>query len=964
MLVVILEDQKNAEEEVLKFWKDKKIPEKVRKRKKRGKKFYFVDGPPYATGSIHMGTALNKILKDVYIRFWRMSGFNVWDQPGFDTHGLPIENKVEEILNFKSKSEIEKFGIEKFIEECRKFSTKFIGVMSEQFNNLGVWFDWDNPYLTLTNDYIEGAWFTFKKAFEKGLLFKGKYPVHVCPRCETAVAYNELDYQEIDDVAIYVKFPIKNRRKEYLIIWTTTPWTLPANTGVMAKPDANYVKVRVGNEKFILAEKLLRSVMDKIETETYSVLEIYKGRDLNGLKYLHPLAKYFPFQRHLKYAHRVVLSDQYVNLEEGTGLVHTAPGHGQEDFKVGQETGLPALSPVNIDGTYDYRCGRFSGMFVKDADEKILKILEKRGLLLHKEKVRHDYPHCWRCGSPLLLISLPQWFFRVTKMRDKLINENKKVKWYPSWAGQRFQNWLESLGDWPISRQRYWGIPLPIWICKKCKEVKVIGSRKELSRIPKDFHRPYIDKVTLKCDKCKGTMRRVEDVLDVWFDSGVCSWASLGYPRKKKLFKKWWPAELNLEGPDQIRGWWNSELITSVITFDKSPFKAIVFHGFVLDAHGTKMSKSKGNIVTPMDVVKEYGRDVLRFYLLSSPAWDDFYFNMDDVREIAKQFNIVRNTFNFVNTYVTKKPRRFRLKVEDRWILSKMNSLIENYLEYFKEYKGHKAVQEVMNFILNDFSRWYIKLIRDRVWPLYEKKDKNAAFYALVSVTENLVKLLSPICPFIAEDIYQNVLENFGRGKKSVHMYDLPKPNKRRIHKKLEEQMEIIKQIAEASNYARQKFGLKLRWPVKKLLVQTKNKDIKRAIKSLESVLLNICNVKSVKIVSKRPRGNYAGASFDHNRVLLDLTEDKEILEERLIRELTRKIQSLRKKNDFVVKDRIDLTLKSKPEVERILKKNKDLIASETGCDSVDVGTLQGKYKGELVFKDKQIEIKFNKTKQ
>ena len=959
---MILEDQKKAEEEVLKLWKGKKIPEKVRRLRKKGKKFFFVDGPPYATGSIHMGTALNKILKDVYIRFWRMFGLNVWDQPGFDTHGLPIENKVEEMLNFKSKSDIEKFGIEKFIEECRKFSTKYIGVMSEQFNDLGVWFDWEKPYLTLTNDYIEGAWFTFKKAFEKSLLYKGIYPVHVCPRCETAVAYNELDYQEIDDIAIYVKFPLRNRKREYLVIWTTTPWTLPANTGVMAKPDANYVKVRVGNDILILAEKLLVPIMDKLETETYSVLETLKGRDLTGVKYLHPLADHFPFQRRLKYAHRVVLSDQYVNLDEGTGLVHTAPGHGQEDFKVGQETGLPAVSPVNINGTYDDRCTKFSGMFVKDADRLILEELENRGLLLHKEKIRHNYPHCWRCGSPLLLISLPQWFFRVIKMRDRLIEENKKVNWYPTWAGQRFQNWLESLGDWPISRQRYWGIPLPIWVCDNCEDIKVVGSRKELSRIPKDFHRPHIDKVTLKCQKCKETMRRVPDVLDVWFDSGVCSWASLGYPSKNKLFDKWWPADLNLEGPDQIRGWWNSELITSVIAFDKAPFKAIVFHGFVLDAHGIKMSKSKGNIVTPMDVVNQYGRDVLRFYLLSSPAWDDFYFNMDDVKEIAKQFNIVRNTFKFVNTYVTKLPRSKRLMVEDRWILSRLNSLIDNYMEHFKNYNGHKAVQETMDFILNDFSRWYIKLIRDRVWPLYKGKDKNAAFYTLVVVTENLVKLLSPICPFIAEDIYQNVLRNFKKGLASVHLHNLPKTNRRLIKKTLEKQMEIIKQIAEVSNNARQKSGLKLRWPVKKLIVYTNNKEMKMAIKSLESVLLNICNVKAVKVVSKVPKGNYAEADFNHNKVLLDLTEDKEIFEERLIRELTRLVQDMRKKNNFVVNDKINLTLKSDTTMEDNLRKNKDLIASETGCSTVEVGVLEGKYNGELVFQDKKIEIKFDKV--
>lgn len=959
MLIVILEDQKKAEEKVLNLWKEKNIPKKVRKLRKKAKTFFFVDGPPYATGSIHMGTALNKILKDSYIRFKRMSGFNVWDQPGYDTHGLPIEKKVEEMLGLKMKSDIEKFGMDKFIEECRKFSTKYIGVMSEQFNNLGVWFDWDNPYLTLTNDYIEGAWFTFKIAFEKGLLYKGIYPVHVCPRCQTAVAYNELDYKEVDDNAVYVKFQLKNRSNEYLVIWTTTPWTLPANTGVMAKPDADYVKVRVGNDILILAERLLIPVMDKLNVETYSVIETLKGRDLSGYEYLHPLADFFEFQKNLSNAHRVVLSDQYVNLEEGTGLVHTAPGHGQEDFKVGQETGLPAMSPVNIDGTYDNRCGKFSGVFVKKADALILEELEKRGLLLYKEKIKHEYPHCWRCESPLLLISLPQWFFKVMEMRNKLIEENKKVNWYPSWAGQRFNNWLESLGDWPISRQRYWGIPLPIWVCEKCQDVKVIGSRKELKKIPKDFHRPHIDKVTLKCQKCGGKMKRVPDVLDVWFDSGVCSWVSLGYPSKKELFEKMWPSDLNLEGPDQIRGWWNSELITSVITFDKAPFKAILFHGFVLDAHGIKMSKSKGNIITPQEIVNEYGRDVLRTYLLSNPPWDDFYFNMNDVKDIAKQFNIIRNTFNFINTYVTrfKKPRR--LEKEDRWILSRLNTLTDNYIEYFDAYNGHKAVQEVIDFILNDLSRWYIKLVRDRTWPLYTGKDKDAAFYTLIAVTENLIKLLAPICPFIAEDAYQNVFKKFKNGPDSVHMQTLPKPDKKFIDKKLEEEMEVVKVIAEASNAARQKANLKLRWPVKQLFVVTKDKNIKSAVKSLKKILLRSCNVKSIKIVQKEPKGDFIGSEFEQNKVLLDLTEDEEMYEDRLCRELTRKIQDLRKQYKFVVTDRIKLSLKSDQPIEEILKKFVEEIKKEVGAETLEIGVLMGKSEGELVFQEKKIQIKF-----
>jgi len=456
-------------------------------------------------------------------------------------------------------------------------------------------------------------------------------------------------------------------------------------------------------------------------------------------------------------------------------------------------------------------------------------------------------------------------------------------------------------------------------------------------------------------------MKRVPDILDVWFDSGVCSWASLGYPQSKRLWKGMWPADLNLEGPDQIRGWWNSELITSVITFNKAPFKKILFHGFVLDAHGTKMSKSKGNIITPQEVINAYGRDVLRYYLLSSTPWNDFYFNMEDVKEVAKQFNILRNTFNFVGTYVTKLTRPKMLKVEDKWILSKMNNLIKNYLEYFKNYNGHKAAQETMNFILNDFSRWYIKIIRDRVWPLYEGKDKNAAFYTLVTVTENLVKLLAPICPFVAEDIYQNIVKKFKKGLDSIHMYEFPKPNNKLINKRLENQMEIVKTLVETSHAARQKVNLKLRWPVKRMFVLTKNKDVKLAMKGLQKIILEICNVESVKVVTKSPKGNFAESEFNKNKVFLDLTEDKEIVEKRLYRELTRKVQALRKQHNFVVDDRIKLTLKSDSDTEKSLKKNVKSLRTDVGAKTVDVGILKGKYTGELKFGNRVISIRFDK---
>jgi|GEM_PF-153265 len=1513
--------QKEIEEKIFQFWEKNKIYEKAKAQRKKARKFYFLDGPPYATGSIHVGTAMNKVIKDCYLRFFRMFGFNVWDQPGYDTHGVPIENKIEKELGFKSKKDIEKFGVAKFIQKCREFATKYIDVMGKQFENLGVWMDWKNPYLTLTNDYIEGAWYTFKKAFEKGFLYKGNYPVHVCPRCvdlnsevlvedgtkkikelencwkhnlpivfdaerkkitnsnfngyvkyddetytlqtiagrkiiatpdhpffvegkgwvelrnisvgnrvavyphiktieektksfkivgekeilktlknieiacglkrigetssiiklttlerekvvkfirecmerrfsysniikkvrkkyglkisksliskissssislrsfllikklkemgliplmsdspklvilarilghifgdgsviirkgkgrlfpsitlvftgreedlktimkdidklgfdyskiekkkvvstvngrkikgistsfsvnslglsilllslgaptgkktscnlefpkpilnaskkvkqafissyfgselqilplrkhkkgfnaprfylhrdmgqekdgikfvrtickilkefeinakyrikrvlvnkkpkikitceiesddenilnlcekigytyckyrelraklassylkyklnlkreienqkkrilelkkkglkpveiskflnlpirkvryvyyeyektarsspyiedfltwiklytkglsdglvwdivkeispsgkrtvadvgvenfhsfivnefvthncETVVAYNEIEYTKLTDPSIYVKFRVKNKPNEFLVIWTTTPWTLPANTGVMAKPDAEYVRVQVGNEILILAKALVDKVMEKAGIKDYKILETKTGRELENLKYEHPFINELKFQQVLTNAHRVVLSDQFVSLEEGTGLVHTAPGHGEEDYKVGLETGLPAISPVKIDGTFDESCGKYAGMFVKEADKLILQDLRAKGLLLHEETIQHDYPICWRCNSPLIQISVPQWFFKVTAIRDKLIEENKKIKWNPEWASQRFQNWLESLGDWPISRQRYWGIPLPIWVCEKCGHIKVIGSREELPKVPKDFHKPYIDEITLKCS-CGGKMKRVPDVLDVWFDSGVASWASLGFPRNKKLFKKFWPADFILEGADQFRGWWNSLMITSMMTFGRAPFKSVLMHGLVLDAHGQKMSKSLQNIVSTEEVIEKYGRDLLRFYYLSSEPWNDYYFSWQALEEISKNFVVVRNTFNFVKTYVTSKGKPKGLKQEDKWILSKLNSLIENCTKHFNDHNAHKASNEILDFILNDFSRWYIKIIRDRVWPLYDGKDKQAAFFTLLTVTENLAKLLAPICPFLAEQVYQDVVKPLKKGKLSVHLEDWPKAEKRMIDKKLEEEMKIAKQIVEACSAARQKVNLKLRWPVASVIVVSKDKKVLATIKDLKEVLLKMCNSKKIEVAGNEPKGEFSGIEFNLGKVFVPSRLDEKLLNEALLRELVRKIQEMRKKFGFVVKDRIDLSLSSDEKTNKILEKNKKMIAKEVGAKIVVVGATKGKFSDSLEFEDKKISIAFNKT--
>lgn len=952
----------SGEQDVIKFWSENKVYEKSKAARRRGKKFYFLDGPPYATGKIHMGHGLNYTLKDCYRRFLRMRGFDVWDQPGFDTHGLPIENKVEKKFGFKTKSDIEVFGVEKFIAECKNFATEHIGVMTQQFRDLGVWMDWDNPYVTLDNEYIEGAWFTFKKGFEKGLLYKGEYPVHVCPHCSTAVAYNEIEHKKAKDPSLYVKFKVKEKENEYLVIWTTTPWTLPANTGVMANPSAEYVKVKVGDEFLILSNHLLAKAMKDAGVTDYHIVETYKGEKLKGVQYEAPLADSVPAQKNLKNAHRIILSEQYVTLTDGTGFVHTAPGHGQEDYKIGLENKLPSLSPVELNGKFTDDAGKFAGMYVRDANPIIVEELKSKNLLLKEGTIEHEYPFCWRCDTALILISVPQWFFKVTEIRDKLLKENAKINWNPVWAKDRFRNWLESLGDWPVSRQRYWGIPLPIWTCGKCGEIKVVGSRKELPKVPKDFHKPHIDEIVLKCPKCKDKMRRVPDVMDVWFDSGVAPWASLGYPGNKKVFKSMWPADFVTEGPDQIRGWWNSMMITSMITFGRKPFDSALLHGFILDSHGVKMSKSRGNVVMPEEVTAKHGRDALRFYYLSHVPWEDSYFKWEDVNDISKSFLVVKNVFNFVKTYVANPGRPAGLKLEDRWILSRLNTLIQSSTKSMESYNAQKASREILDFILNDFSRWYIKIIRDRVWVEYKGKDKSAAFYTLYTVAKEVTKLMAPFAPFMSEEFHQNVIGRLKKGRLSVHMEDWPESDKKSIREDLEKQMEVVKAIFETSLAARQQAGIKLRWPVRSIVIKSDKKEAKDAVKNMKEILTSMCNTKIIAVSSSKPKGDFIGNDFDYGILFLDKEMDEWTKTEAMFRELTRFIQEMRKKNKFNVNDSINLSLQSDEKTSKKLGEYEEKIMQEVGAKKVSIEKLSGEFRDKMKFDDIEIEVAFDKN--
>ncbi len=997
---------KEVEEKILEKWKKEKTFEKVKESLEGEKRFFFLDGPPYANGEIHMGHAWNKSLKDTYIRFQRMQGKNVWCQPGYDTHGLPIENKVEGKLDLKQKSDIEEFGIENFIKECEKFATKHIDAMNQEFKNLGVWMDWDRPYITLHNDYIEGAWFTFKEAYKKDLLYKGKYPVHVCPHCETAVAYNEIEYINKSDPSVFVKFPVRNKEGEYLVIYTTTPWTLPANTGIMVNPNKDYVYVSAKGEKLILAENLVEEVMKKSEIENYEIEKTVKGDELVGTRYDNPLKDYLNYEDELENAYRVIPSDQHASVEEGSGLVHSAPGHGKEDYEVGKEHDLPILSPVGLDGKYTEEVkSPLANVFVKDADDKIKEMLDEMNVLLYQGSITHEYPKCWRCDTPLLFVSVPQWFFRVTAFRDKLIEENEEINWMPDWAGSRFENWLLSLGDWPISRQRYWGIPLPIWECSTCDSIKVIGSSDELGAELDDLHKPFIDVVKLDCN-CGGEMKRIPDVLDVWFDSGVAPWASLNYPKNKEPFESLWPVDLVIEGPDQIRGWWNSLMITGLVTMDRRPMNNVIFHGFTLN-EGKKMSKSRGNGISPKEVIDKYGRDVLRFYLLSKPPWEDFNFSWDEVEDVRRFFNTLTNTYNFLETYGEDVEKVEDLNTEDEWILSKLNSLVKKNKDLYDKLEAHKAVGNLRKFVLNDLSRWYIKIIRDRMWPQYEGDDKKAAFYTLNKVFETLAKIMSPVAPFITEEIWSSL-----GNEDSIHLERWPEVGS--IDEKLEEDMNIARNALESVNAARSDEGISLRWPVKSITIHGSQKVV-NSIKALEDILSKMANAHEIKTevesvdyevklnygsVGKKygsavkqiekdiqkedpeelnktleedeevkigdhvldkddiefrvPEGDY---SFLGGRVEIDTSQDDSIKRERLYRELIRNIQEQRKENEMNVEERIKLTVNCSDDFKDFLE-DQDL---ETSVGASDLDFSDSGQENETKYEDLTVSFSFTK---
>ncbi len=851
------------ESEIQRHWDSKEIYTKTKKMREDGPDFYFLDGPPYTTGSIHLGTAMNKTLKDTLIRYWRMNGLNVRDQPGFDMHGLPIEVQVEKEVGVRSKQEIEEYGIDRFVDICKKFAMKLHGSMSDQFKQLGVWMDWDNPYLTIKPEYIEAAWWTIERAYKREMLVADDRVLSWCPRCETALAEAEIEYWDEEDPSIFVKFPLSDDPSTSIVIWTTTPWTLPANMAVAVHPELTYAVVDMSDkgrvERLIIAESQVETVAEMAGFDGVEVVKTLSGKELEGRYYNPPFKITEQHLKHSEWTHRIVLAD-YVE-DSNTGIVHTAPGHGPDDFETGKRYGLQPFCPVDESGRFTAAVPEYQGRKARGTNQDILQYLEDREVLLHNHGTDHRYGHCWRCRSSVIFRNTNQWFIKVDGIKEKMASEVSRVKWSPDWAGSSRQlNWVEGARDWCISRQRYWGIPIPIWQCS-CGEQKVIGTFDQLSE-GKGYiegiepHRPWIDTITFPCTRCSGEMHRVQDVLDVWFDSGVASWACLNYPSDKKQFDRWFPGRFITEAHDQTRGWFYSQLASGVISFDRSPYDEVLMHGWMLDSKGQKMSKSKGNVIEPLEIINEHGADSLRFYMLKANApWEDTAFQKEGPRNARKTLNTLWNVVNFASTYMsldsyepykqTMADMEAYFRNEDRWMISRTERMRKEVSENIENRHIHRAARALEDYILEDLSRWYVRLIRDRMWSEEGDHDKQAAYFTLHYSIMSVTRLLAPFCPHITEEIYTHM---DGR-LESVHMTDWPSFNESLIDESMELSMAMVQEIVEIGASERQRKGVKLRWPMKRMVIKGNTELVNSSIELFSDVLMQQANVKDITFV-------------------------------------------------------------------------------------------------------------------
>jgi isoleucyl-tRNA synthetase len=1027
------------EEEILRFWQKNDIFHQSMTSREGGPEYVFFEGPPTANGRPGVHHVLARVFKDMFPRYKSMNGFHVSRRGGWDTHGLPVEIEVEKKLGFTNKQQIEDYGIAKFNDLCRESVFTYIQDWEKLTDRIGYWVDLENAYVTYKNSYIESVWWLLKSIWDKGLLYQGFKVVPYCPRCGTPLSDHEvaLGYKQTTDPSLFVRMPLADEENTSLLVWTTTPWTLPGNVAVAAHPDIEYVKVRVGKDEteeyLILAQLLLEKVLGD---QDYEIVKTYKGKHLRGKKY-RPLFTFLPVE---KDAHYVVLAD-FVTTEDGTGLVHIAPAFGADDMQMAVEYDLPILMTVNDEGHFINEIGSWAGMWVKDADPLIVKELDQRGLMFRVGTYEHTYPFCWRCDTPLLYYARPTWYIRTSEKKDRLVALNDEINWYPDYIKHgRFGNWLENNIDWALGRERYWGTPLPVWECESCHHQICVGSVEELAEYAGrdlsdlDLHRPYVDRVHLDCPECHGRMTRVLELIDVWFDSGSMPVAQWHYPfENQEIFKEQFPGDFICEAVDQTRGWFYTLHAISTLVFDSNSFKNVLCLGLILDKDGQKMSKTRGNVVQPWDVIKQHGADALRWYLYTaSPPGQERRFSEDLVGEVVRNFTLTLwNTYSFFVTYAnldhwtpdsSVKPEYSDL---DKWLLSSLHALTRDVTEAFEHYDVLGATRPIEKF-LDQLSNWYLRRSRRRFWKTESDSDKAAAYATLYEALRTLAFLLAPTMPFMADHMYQNLVRNVEPdAPASVHLAKWPVYDADLIDEKLNREMNTVMKLASLGHAARNSQNLKVRQPLAEAAFVVGNADEQNVPLDYADLLMDELNVKKISLLgsaseavsfSLNPLPKQLGQRFKADfpkvrKAILDLPADQsarqlldgenllvfidgetyvvtldevevraqskegyavgsegaylaalvtelspELVNEGLVREFVRRVQSLRKDADLDIADRIRLYYTASSLLMEAISAFEDYIKEETLAKEMTPGVtpenlpfIQDEFDGEMV---------------
>ncbi len=1021
-------DLSELERSVLAKWEHEKTREKVNAKNKGRKIFFFLEGPPYANGELHMGHTRGYTRKDAMLRYKRMRGYDVFDRAGFDVHGLPIENKVEKELGLTSKRDIEaKIGVAEFVSKCIAAYKEFERAQINDAVRLGVWFDFDNAYIPATPNYMDKALMVFKKIYEKKLVYKDTKVMPYCLHCGTVLAKGpEVEEEEDTDPSFYVLFKVDEKRSKptialddntYLLIWTTTPWTLPGNMAIAANPKARYIRAKISGKNIILAKDRVDALAKQYGL-SFTVMDEFYGSELSGVYYINPLEAHVPKQKEARRYHRVVMSDELVSLTDGSGLVHMAPAYGPEDYEIARKEKIPMLSLIGIDGKYTSDAGKYSGIeLIHQANKEIEKDLEESGMVLAKDTIRHNYPHCWRCHNKLVYLPTDQWFINIGRIKGRIRKACDKVEWHPKELKDWFIESIDSAPDWVVSRQRYWGIPIPIWTCDSCGDREVLGSFAEIKEkypdmefTAEDMHRPKIDKVVFKCQKCGGTMHRIPDVFDVWYDSGVAHTASLSDAEFDAMF----PKAYITEGPDQLRGWFATLMKTSVAVYNKSPFKIIAMQGWVVDSKGEAMHKSKGNYISAHELIQKYPIDAVRGFMFSHLAHENLKFSDQEISDSEAMLRLLHNVSNLVGEYSAasgyskrsvKAPSSLsKLEPYNAWVVSKLNSIIRDMTKGMEEYDISYGYNRLTKFIIEDFSRFYLKLAKKRINE-GSKKEARQTIDTINYVFYNILLLLAPETPFNAESIY---LSDY-HFSESVFMEQWPKSREKLIDPELEKEFNIASEAITAILSSREKSGIRLRWPLQSAKIETYDEEAEAAFIKLAPMIEDYTNIKELKVLkvaksleeeakpvfqkigpdfkgranevadaikaanpsemrdSIAKTGKYTlhtnsgpaeigpehfiivkkvessdAVDFRYGMVETDKEVSKELMQEVTIREFERHIQVMRKEMGLRKVERIEIGYDALPEISSVIGANESRIRKDVNAHSIRQKVIDG----------------------